>query len=314
VIDNLLIRGGLRQHVLTILIFHRVLSSPDPLRPGDPDTRRFKRMMDFMARNFEPLSLQTAAELILRGKLPKRACCITFDDGYADNLTNALPILEQFNLPATVFVATGYLNGGRMFNDYVIDAIANSNEKSLNLQSIELGVLALGTLELRQQAIASILDTIKFLPPTIRDERVRAIVKASKCGDLSNDIMLTSDQLCELSKRGVEIGGHTVAHTILTTLEDDRALDEMIVGRRQLESIIGRSVTSFAYPNGKPGRDYAEHHVEMVRRAGFERAVSTSSGVATHQSDIFQLPRFTPWGSNEIHWSLRMIQNAKMAN
>mgnify|MGYP000942071082 CR=1 FL=1 len=300
-----------RRQTLTTLIFHRVLPALDPLRPGEPDSARFDQLMRFIAGNFAVLPLPEAVDQLQRGTLPRRACCITFDDGYADNLTIALPILEKYKLPATVFVATGYLDGGRMFNDAVIDAIALAKTELLDLRPLGLGLYPLSTVEDKRDAIAAILNRIKYSEPQLRAKQVAGILDAAVCGPLPNDIMLTSKQLRELAQRGVEIGGHTVAHTILTTLEDDQALEEMVQGKWQLESIIGKPVTSFAYPNGKPERDYAARHVPLVRQAGFERAVSTAFGVGVAGSDIYQLPRFTPWGTSEIKMAVQLLRNAR---
>lgn len=303
-----------RRPSLTTLIFHRVLPKPDPLRPGEPDAKRFDQLMQFISANFSVLPLSEAAERLQQGSLPCRACCITFDDGYADNLTIALPILEKYRLPATVFIAAGYLDGGRMFNDAVIDAIALTKQARLDLMQLDLGIYPMGSLGEKRAAVDAILDCIKFSPPELRNWQVAGILEAAACGPLPNDIMMTSEQVRELSSHGIEIGGHTVAHTILTTLDDTRAQDEITQGKSKLESIIGKSVTSFAYPNGKPGRDYLERHVSFVKQAGFERAVSTAPGVGTSKSDVFQLPRFTPWGSSSVKWSAQLLRNIGIAH
>lgn len=300
-----------REQMLTTLIFHRVLPAPDLLRPGEPDAERFEALMRFVADNFTVLPLPEAVDRLQSGSLPHRACCITFDDGYADNLTIALPILEKYRLPATIFVASAYLDGGRMFNDVVIDAIALTQQDQLDLRELGLGLYPLGTNEEKLAAVSAIINRIKFSPPELRDHQVVGILEAAACGVLPTDIMLTSQQLKELAARGVEIGGHTATHTILSTLDDERALNEIKMGKQQLEAITGNPVTSFAYPNGKPVRDYAEHHVSLVKAAGFERAVSTANGVGLLGSDIFQLPRYTPWGDSEFGWSLRLLANAR---
>ena len=299
-----------RRQTLTTLIFHRVLPKPDPLRPGEPDAVRFEQMMRFIASNFAVLPLPEAVERLQNGNLPRRACCITFDDGYADNLTIALPILEKYRLPATVFVATGYLDGGRMFNDAVIDAIALTQKTNLDLRDIGLGSLPVGTTEEKRNSITAILERIKLSPPEQREQEVTAILVSAQCGKLPADIMLTTAQVRELSDRGVEIGGHTVAHTILTTLDDERASDEICSGKKILEAIIGKPVTSFAYPNGRPGRDYADRHPALVKAAGFQRAVSTAYGVGWAKNDVYQLPRFTPWAKGSLKASAQLLRNA----
>lgn len=295
---------------LTILIYHRVLPAPDPLRPGEIVADRFERQMRFLARHFAVLPLREAAQRLKNGTLPYRACCITFDDGYADNLTVALPILEKYRLPATVFVATGYLDGGRMFNDSVVDAIAGSALQELNLEALGLGRHASATLADKRAAVVAIQEQLKYQPPAERTVLVEQMIELAECGPLPADIMLTSEQVGELSRRGVEIGGHTVAHTILTTLDDTAARQEIAAGKQRLEALTGRPVTVFAYPNGRPNRDYAARHVAMVRELGFEAAVSTAHGVSNRDTDIHQLPRFVPWGDSLAMLAARMMRNA----
>jgi peptidoglycan/xylan/chitin deacetylase (PgdA/CDA1 family) len=296
--------------LLTILIFHRVLAVPDPLRPDEPDAAAFDNFMAFLANHFAVLPLHEAAVRLKQGHLPQRACCISFDDGYADNLTIALPILEKYRLPATVFVATGYLDGGRMFNDAVIDAIAMTRKARLDLSRIGLGKFSIANQDERRVAIAAILEQLKYRPPERRRTDVEHLLELADCGPLPADIMLTSDQVRELSQRGVEIGGHTVHHPILTSVADDQARQEIAAGKQRLETITGQPVTSFAYPNGRPHRDYAARHVAMVRALGFEVAVTTAHGVATREGDVFQLPRFTPWGGTNLKRSLQLLRNA----
>ncbi|MCU0943281.1 MAG: polysaccharide deacetylase family protein, partial [Hydrogenophaga sp.] len=107
---------------LSVLIFHRVLAQPDPLFPGVPDVRRFDEVCRWLARWFRVMPLDEAVRALKRGNLPARAAAITFDDGYADNHDQALPVLRAHGLPATFFVATGFLDGGRMWNDTLIES------------------------------------------------------------------------------------------------------------------------------------------------------------------------------------------------
>ena len=106
---------------LSILIYHRVLARPDPLFPYEVDAKRFGQHLNLLKRFFTVIPLHDAVHLLARGKLPARAACITFDDGYADNAQVALPILQKHGMCATFFIATGFLDGGQMWNDKVID-------------------------------------------------------------------------------------------------------------------------------------------------------------------------------------------------
>jgi hypothetical protein len=85
----------------------------------------------------------------------------------------------------------------------------------------------------------------------------------------------------------------------------------MIQSKQRLEALIGRKVELFAYPNGKPDTDYTSAHVQLAREAGFTAAVSTGWGTATSRSDIFQIPRFTPWDRSGLRYALRLVQNMR---
>jgi peptidoglycan/xylan/chitin deacetylase (PgdA/CDA1 family) len=121
--------------------------------------------------------------------------------------------------------------------------------------------------------------------------------------------MMTTEQVRHLHASDMEIGAHTVTHPILAQLDPERAGSEIRESKTHLEAITGGRVTLFAYPNGKPGRDYRREHVGMVRELGFEAAVSTARGVAHAASDPFQLPRFTPWDRTPGKFLLRLYHN-----
>ena len=126
---------------LSILIFHRVHPVPDSLYPDEPDARRFTEILDWAANWFNVLPLPEAVERLRSGSLPDRAAAITFDDGYADNCVVALPILRQHGMHATFFVATAFMNGGRMWNDTVIEAVRRVATPEFDLERAKLGGL-----------------------------------------------------------------------------------------------------------------------------------------------------------------------------
>ena len=104
------------------------------------------------------------------GTLPARAAAITFDDGYADNCVVALPILRQLGMHATFFVATGFMNGGRMFNDTVIEAVRRVATPEFDLAAAKLGLFRTGSLAEKRETIEAILDATKYLPQGERDD------------------------------------------------------------------------------------------------------------------------------------------------
>jgi len=149
---------------LSVLIFHRVLPEPDLLFPEEMHARRFDELCGWLAAWFNVLPLDQAVHRLQAGTLPERAACITFDDGYADNLHVAMPILQRHSLTATFFIATGFLDGGRMWNDTIIETVRACRAAVLDVSALGLGSHALNTVAEQQAAIAALIGQIKYRP------------------------------------------------------------------------------------------------------------------------------------------------------
>lgn len=299
---------------LTVLIFHRVHAVVDPLFPDEPDARRFDDMLAWLGAWFNVLPLDEALRALSQDALPARAACITFDDGYADNHDVALPILQRHGLSSAFFVASGFLDGGRMWNDTVIESLRRTRLPRLDLRGVvdqEGGRFELGDLATRRQTLHRLIGHIKYLPP---DERLVCVNALAERAEVQppTDLMMTTAQLRGLRRAGMVVGAHTITHPILKTLTPQQAADEIDGGRRWLEQALGERVGLFAYPNGRPGVDYApEVHPALVRELGFDGAVSTHWGAARRDTDLFQLPRFTPWDRGRARFGLRLLRNLR---
>ena len=300
--------GGSRGK-LTTFIFHRVLPKPDPIFPGEPDAARFDQILGWIKSWFNVLPLDAAVERLKTGRLPPRAAAITFDDGYADNCTIAMPILQKHKLPACFFVATGFLDGGRMWNDTIIESIRACRDTHLDLAAIDLGTHAIGSATEKRAAIDTIIGRIKYLPVNERLALTEKLIEAASARP-PNDLMMTSAQVKKLYASGMQIGAHTVSHPILARTSISEVRQEITESKLFLEKLLQTRIGLFAYPNGKPGCDYLPEHTELVRELGFDSAVSTASGYASlNDLDIYQLPRFTPWDKQKYRFGTRMLQN-----
>lgn len=296
---------------LSILVYHRVLPHTDALRPGIPDVATFNWQMELLARHFQPLSLDEALLRLKQDNLPARAVCVTFDDGYADNLIHALPVLQRWRIPATVYVSSGFLDGGRMWNDSVIDSFSHCTQGTVSLLDLGFESLDISSVEKRRQACYDVIARIKHLPPEQRLEEVRSIWSALGSPSLADDLMLTRQQLQELSAAGVEIGNHTVSHPVLSAVDDDTVLQELQGSSQDLEAVIQKAVRHFAYPNGIPEQDFEARHRQMIKELGFVSAVTTQWGVSGAMTDRWSLPRFTPWDQTPQRFAARLIMNMK---
>ena len=290
---------------MCVINYHRVLAAKNPL-VAEPDLATFSWQMELLARCFNVLPLRDGLRALDAGRLPPRAVCITFDDGYRSLHDLALPVLRAYHLPATVFVTSGHIDEGNMWNDRIIDAIQVLPDGTLNLDEFGLGTYPLQNVAQRRAAIDTVTERSKYLPPATRHAVIEHLDALGGRAETPG-LMLTRDMMLHLDREGIEVGAHTVTHPILTSLDDDSARSEIVDCKQQLENILGKPVRLFAYPNGKAGKDYNQHHVTMVRQAGFEAAFTTEISAIRLGQDRFQLPRSRPWDTTPLRFGLRLL-------
>lgn len=290
-----------------VISYHRVLESLDPLLESEPDVKTFRWQMELLAECFNVMPLHDAVVALGKESMPPRAVCITFDDGYRSTYDLALPILKELNLPATVFVSSGYLDEGNMWNDRIIEAVRRLPDGRLDLRDVNLGVHPLDTSDDKKRLIHRLTSDSKYLPP---HARLGAALKLESmaCGLVPRELMLTREMVLALSRQGIEIGAHTITHPILTSIGDESARYEIEAGKRELEDITGKPVRLFAYPNGKPNMDFDERHVLMAKEAGFTAAFTTAAGAATCNDDTYRIPRCRPWDTTPFLFGLRLLR------
>lgn len=294
-ITKLLLRGvSPARRGLLVLTYHRVLQRPDPMLPGEVDAAAFRWQLTFLARHFQLLTLREALDQLYSGSLRRLTAVVTFDDGYANNAEVALPIMRSLGVPGTFFVASGFLDGGRMWNDSVIESVRQAPGDALDLSAFGLGRQSLLGPGARAAIAARLLNALKYLPPDERDDRVAEVSRLA-AATLPGDVMMTRTQVRELHEAGMEIGGHTVSHPILSEVDDARAAEEIAANAADIALITGAAPQSFAYPNGIPGRDFLPVHRQMVADTGYRYAVTTAWGRADARMDPLLVPRIVLW-------------------
>jgi peptidoglycan/xylan/chitin deacetylase (PgdA/CDA1 family) len=332
-------RERLRDRPL-ILVYHRV----DQL-PIDPQSlavrrERFARQLELVAEKFVPLPLRELTGAVRAGRVPRRAVALTFDDGYADNLVVAKPLLEEIGVPATVFVASGFVREERPFwwdelerillrpgrlPDVVKLAISGQEVRVDFGDEADYGPETSGRRASwtvlddrdpgpRQAAYRRLCSILRGVDEGEREstlQRLRAVLLEAdgvRTPDLTRP--LTCDELVELAEDGlVEIGAHTVSHPVLAFLPYGRQREEVAGSKRDLEQILDRPVSSFAYPyGGRP--DFDNSAVSIARGLGFERACTTFPGRVTRQTDLFRLPRVVvrDWTADELERRLEAVR------
>ncbi|MGE5384602.1 MAG: glycosyltransferase [Betaproteobacteria bacterium] len=297
----------LARNKLSVFLFHKVPREFDPLVP-ELTLNAFEQLVDFIVERFQVMPLEDAVARLQSGRLPPRTACITFDDGYPEWRDGVVPLLESRNAHATFFITSGQFNGLPMWHERVYHALRHAPGEVLDLPGLGLPPLPIARIEDRRMAAEFAVRHLKYQPLAVREGLLQRLEQAS--GVRRDDVLrMTADDLRHLHNRGFGIGAHTVSHPILTLCDPMTAAREIGGVREELEGIAGGSIRSFAYPNGRPGTDFSEEHIGLVRQAGYTFAVSTQWGAANDATPIFQIPRFTPWGPRAQDMAQQLVRN-----
>ncbi len=301
-----------RADEVSILTFHG-LSEGD----GDPaildwalhlPVEVFRSICCMLAKDYRVISMADLIEARGRGTtLPANSVVITFDDGYASNYELAYPILKEFDLHATLFVTTGFLDGDDMLWFQRVDLALGRTRKELLDWKINGKTLRLylGTRELRQQSLMRLMPELKELTNTDLLAEVDRLEEALGVGepeirDLPKSLRpLTWEMAFDMTLSGhVDIGGHTHTHPILSRCNTMTMRAEIAACRERILAEIGELPLAFSYPNGGM-EDFTRETLLLVREAGFRAACTTVSGRVNEDVSMFQLPRY---GSPESVW------------
>ena len=279
---------------VVILMYHRVYkTSSDPWELC-VSPKHFAEQLELLRQHYPVLSLYQLAGSLRDSKLPKQGVVLTFDDGYADNFWNAKPLLEKYEVPATVFVTSGSVDASGFWWDDLERALLHSKKLPKCLQLHAQGRLyewPTINVDQRRQAYMAIHKILKPLRASDRDQimtELYALVDVKQTKN-SNSRPLTTSELTQLAQSEfVDIGAHTVTHSSLPVMSPSDQSEEIIGSRQKLTAILGNRVDTFSYPYG----NFTAETVEIVKLAGFEMALTCETNVVEKGPNQFQLGRF----------------------
>jgi peptidoglycan/xylan/chitin deacetylase (PgdA/CDA1 family) len=255
---------------VAILGYHRVhTGGPDPLQLS-VSPAAFEEHLAVLVRTTRPMRLAAVRDALASAAVPGRAVVLTFDDGYADNLYVALPLLERFDVPATVLV-TSAARG----EEFWWDRLAR-----LAGRGATGGHPA-------HRAVAELAQTFETLDAADREVALAELEAADDAPEPTQR-SLTWEELERLARHPlIEIGSHTVSHTALAALPEDEQFHELTHSKQTLEACLGGDVTSFAYPHGS----FSPRTLALARNAGYALACASDEDLASHRSEPMALPR-----------------------
>jgi peptidoglycan/xylan/chitin deacetylase (PgdA/CDA1 family) len=273
---------------LLVLCWHNVAGTPAfPVAPG-AGLSGFERQLRHLRRWTNVLPLIDALDALYAGRLPRRAVAITFDDGYRDNLDDAVPLLQRYGMPATFFLAPEFLDQTvTAWWETVAWAMRASPHASIEFEGAEY--------RLGSEASASadrLSQTLKDRPIDARTAAVEALVKIAEPEgvDPGAELFLDWDGARKLVQTGFDIGSHSLDHAILANETPAVQRANVIEARRRLSEQLSHEVPSIAYPNGR-SRDVDEHTRAAARDAGHRYGLLLEAGWTTAKTDPFAVKR-----------------------
>lgn len=276
-ISPVLLRHGKNSTRVFILAYHRILEkSEDFLFDEDvisASPELFEDEMKFIKEHFSLINFKSLKENIENGKeLPQNPLIVTFDDGYKDNYTNAFPILQKYNLTATIFLTVDYIGTNRIFWWDEVSYYVNGEKKD-------------------------ILDSLKSVSNKERIEKIEEFKKTAGCDvpdiNFSRQI-LNWEEVKEMSDNGIEFGSHTMTHPVLSKVEDKHEFEyEIKQSKKIIEEKIKKEVIVFSYPVGGEN-SFNDNIKKSVKEAGYDFAVTYMHGVnrINNGFDKYALKRF----------------------
>ncbi|HJQ69863.1 MAG TPA: polysaccharide deacetylase family protein [Blastocatellia bacterium] len=274
-----------------IVVYHRFSENGDRLATS---VRAFREQLEYLTSYYHVIPLSEMASYFQRGRrLPASVAAITVDDGYRDCFDIAFPILRERGLPASVFVATDFIDQRTwLWTDklrYLTSRAATETlEATINDRALRI---QLGDTESRLIAASMVNSELKQIPDEAKDDIITSLASSLKVplpyGPPGEYSPLTWEQVREMDAAGVEIGSHTLTHPILTNISRERLRRELNESRGRLEEVLGRKVELFCYPNG----DYDRMVSSEVERAGYKCAVTSRHGLNDRDADPLALRR-----------------------
>jgi peptidoglycan/xylan/chitin deacetylase (PgdA/CDA1 family) len=290
-----------RRHCTAILFYHRFCDgSSKPYQLPHLDIHEFRRQMWHIKRWYRVITMDEMANRLDSGNhFTSPSVVITIDDGFQNNYSLAYRVLKELNLPATIYLTTGFIGTNKApWVDALMDVLLLTEEKALRFPEL-LGEEAadISTPKGKRDAM------IKLFSVMLQIEHQRKIVALKKLSNIlgvnevskenANRKMLNWDEVMEMEGEGISFGAHTVTHPTLSKMDPEEAKQEIYESKMEIETRVGRKVRHFAVPNGRI-EDFNDELKRYCKEIGISTVVSTVSGVVSHLSDPYFLKRINP--------------------
>ncbi len=281
-----------------ILLYHRIADDPINSQLLAVSPANFEKHLKKLAENYRVVPLAKLLDEVRQNRVIPNTVAITFDDGYADNLTNALPLLEKYTLPATIFVTVDMVGSDREFWWDAMEKIFLANHPLPDTLSLDdrNGQLnwELDTPHNRIKAWSELCAVLHNKTVDEINQIIDMLLAEAGIPLVARETHLVVNlrQLKKLaSSHLIEIGSHTVSHTRLSLLQKKEQIYEILMPKRSLESVIKKPVRFLSYPFGSE-EDFTKQTKEIVIESGYDAAIANIQADLTHPTDMFAVPRW----------------------
>jgi len=289
----------LNRNKLLVVMYHGVtLNAYNPPVWTHLPVDKFRQQLGFLKRHYSIVSLEQVLDA-LDGKivLPPNAALITFDDGYKNNFDVAFPVLQEMQIPATIFLTVDRIGSDNpLWVDeiYILLHTKDGNENNLPfINEIASDLFRSGR---TWDAYCVTVEALKLSGEYARENYLQKLRQVAGSDDVSryeDFCLLGWDEVFSMRDSGlVSFGVHTATHRILTDLAREEWEQEIHEPRRKLEKLLGTPVRSFCFPNGRPGIDFHDDHILYMKECGYSCSFTTKSGLfALNENDCMQICR-----------------------
>jgi len=286
-----------RKDGVIALLYHRIFDCKIDSQLLCVTPENFEKQMIYLKEDFEILRINELLKNLKEKKVLQRGILITFDDGYADNFYFALPILEKLKIPVTFFICSENIDRDEESWSHQLEQIFFSKKKLPEKLNSEFNGKKYIFNTANEKAIKNtyhkLHEMIRHLNKENRDKILNLLFKWSSLIKMTREYYrtLSTDELKKMENSElIEIGGHTVNHNLLSTLNENEQRKEIEENKGHLERIINKEILAFSYPYGRK-KDYNRDTIEIVKN-NYQIAFSNFPGVIRNNSNIYELPRF----------------------
>lgn len=288
-------------------LFHRVSDDIDRLWPP-MSLALFERVIRHLSRNYQVFLLEDILNDPAQVKLTsKKIATIQFDDGYKDNIENAVPILKKYNCPASFYVVSNCIDSGMPTWTYLLDhALQHTQIKELHLP---FDFVPAEKKSIRENPANKLSELAKPIKPWLKkipnNQRVivlNAILE--QCKDVSGkkDVMMSWNDIRKLIQEGFYIGSHSHTHPLLASIEtEEEIIFELETSARRIEQETGRRPVTISYPIGS----FDERVVRLARGCGYKYGLAVEQKFFHYNENlILEIPRVELY--QEPFWKVYM--------